>query len=232
MVMTIEVKGLKGVGRFLSGAQKKQVPFATSLAINNTAKSIKAKIESNIKKVFDRPTPKTQKSLFFRPSTKKRLRATVEIKDFVGKGAAPSEYLQHHVEGGKRRFKRSEIALHRRGILPRGWYTMLADDAKRNKHGNMTGGQYTKMLSGLRSLSEVGFSGNLGKGRRAVYFSTPQGVFKRTGKKTIKHILFFTQKVPHYKKRLPIHSTARKVYDKEYILHFDRAFALAMRTAR
>lgn len=41
----------------LNTAVRKQIPFAASLALNNTAKDIKGELEKKIKKVFKQPTP-------------------------------------------------------------------------------------------------------------------------------------------------------------------------------
>ena len=54
--------------KLLDVVRLKQLPFATSLAINNTAKKVKESQQKEMRDVFDRPNQFTLNSLFIKPS--------------------------------------------------------------------------------------------------------------------------------------------------------------------
>jgi len=54
----------------LNALERKQLPFAYSLAVNRTAKLVKQAEIDKMRAVFDRPTPYTLNSLYVKPGTK------------------------------------------------------------------------------------------------------------------------------------------------------------------
>lgn len=64
---------IKGLNDF----HQKQLPFATSLALNRTAQAIRKDLRSEMERVFDRPTPFTLNSLQITSSSKTDLTAAV-----------------------------------------------------------------------------------------------------------------------------------------------------------
>lgn len=145
-------KHLKAVAR--------QIPFAASLAINNTAKKVKEKEEHEIKDVFDRPTPYIQNSIFIKPSNKRNLTATVGIKDFAVKGTPATKILKAEISGGERRLKRYEKLLRAVGALPNGYFTVVGRGADKDQYGNMSRSQIVQIISYFKAFPEAGYKAN------------------------------------------------------------------------
>ena len=66
-------------------AGKKQVTFATRVALTRTAQLASANLKHEMRDIFRSPTPYTLSSLFVRPATKTNLTAEVKLKDFAAK---------------------------------------------------------------------------------------------------------------------------------------------------
>lgn len=116
--------------RLLSDLGRKQLPFATAMALNETAETVKAAEEQFIKAKFDRPTPFTQRGLYLRRASKGRLTATIGMKK------VQSEYLKWQVTGGTRR--------------PKGRALLVPVGARLNKYGNMPKGAVKRLKSNPR----------------------------------------------------------------------------------
>lgn len=141
-------------------AIRKQIPFAASLAINNTARKVKEKEEHEIRDVFDRPTSYIQNSIFVKPSNKRNLTATVGIKDFTVKGNPATKILKAEISGGARRLKRYEVLLRSVGALPSGYYTVPGAAAEIDQNGNMKRSQLNKIVSYFKAFPEAGYKAN------------------------------------------------------------------------
>lgn len=87
---------VKKLTRSLSRMQHKQIPFATSKALNDTAFDARKDLMIKTVSHIDRPTPFTKKGFLVKKSTKRNLTAQVFIKDSVYK------YLKWIIEGGTR----------------------------------------------------------------------------------------------------------------------------------
>ncbi|NYT38882.1 hypothetical protein ERD78_18805 [Allopusillimonas soli] len=137
---------------------ERQIPFATSRALNSTAKQVKSALDQAILRDFDRPTPYTQRALRINYATKAKLQAYVGFRDSAGKGVSANQYLWAQVHGGTRRAKRSEQALAKVG-LP-GGYVVPGAGAQLDAYGNMSRGQLVKLLSYLQAFGEQGYRAN------------------------------------------------------------------------
>lgn len=230
----------------LSDLEKRQLPFATSKALNATAQVIKAEIRKAIPRVFDRPTPFTLNSLYLSAATKRNLFSEVWLKDFASKGTPAVKYLAPEVYGGPRRQKRSERALERAGLLPSGMFWAPGSGARLDKYGNITGGRITQILSTLKAFSEVGYAANIterskkrNKRPRSYFVAKPAGgrlplgVYERYGSKqrNIRPVLIFVRQ-PTYRQRLPFFKIARDVYRREFNQQFAKTWKEALVTAR
>lgn len=138
---------------------RRQLPYATSLALNRVGQHIMDALVRVTGEVFDRPTPYTMRALRLARATKDNLVATVEYRDGAGKGLSADKYLPPHVLGGGRRLKRSERALARVG-LPMGTFTVPAAGAELDAYGNMSRGQIVRLLSYLQAFGEQGYRAN------------------------------------------------------------------------
>ena len=220
----------------------KQTPFATALALTRTGQKIKLNLVTEMRKVFDRPTPYTINSLQLKPAKKTNLIAEVWFK---GRWVHANEnhYLWPHAYGIQREQKGFEKELYKSGYLTsgRGKYAMPGQGARMDKYGNMSRGQIVQILTALRALR--GTPTTLGGGKYKYklrkgskdYFSpnyksslTP-GVYKRQGK-SVTPVLIFTHKAV-YRKRFAFFEIARKTYEQHYRSEFNAAFNQAGATS-
>lgn len=229
--------------RYLDSVQRKQLPFATSVALNNTAKLAQEDIKIEMGRVLDRPRPYTLGGTFVRPSTKHVLEAIVGLKDQAASGRAAGKYLQAQVSGGARRTTGYELALTKLGALPPGWRALPAEGAKLDRYGNLNQGQLTEIIGALKSGARV-FKG---KGKRLAatgYFISRAGDprtahlepgiyyrIERSGQSAIIPVLIFAGRA-QYQKKLDIHRTVRRTVDKRFNAEFSKALQRAMATAR
>ena len=84
-------------------------------------------------------------------------------------GVDPQDVLQAQEFGGKRRDKRSEVALRRVGLLPNGYQTAIpktpypgSDDGR----GNLRGAFLQQLISSFQAYSEQGYRANMTEARK------------------------------------------------------------------
>ncbi len=124
---------LRDVERDLSDVGRRQLPFAASVALNNTAGDVHKNETRRLSKVFDRPTPFTRKAYAIRRSTKRRLEARVFVKPIQAR------YLKKQEEGGTRQAPRRAI------VVPQ--------KVRVNKYGNLPKGAVKRNLANPKVFS-------------------------------------------------------------------------------
>jgi hypothetical protein len=240
-MITIQVD-TKEVTRLLNDIQRKQIPFATSVALNKTAQDVQTSLVSAMG-VFDRPKPFTLRGVYVSRSTKANLTATIGLKT-RDKGGPVSEYLSANITGGGRVDKRSEILLRNAGILPAGMQTRPGPDAKLDAYGNMSRGQIVKIISHFRAFGSIAASGrgkaggtqsatlnrSTRKPKAQMLFVTPSGIYERRGKTVLGLITFIQPQ--HYRKTYDFKGIATTVAQRKFDRNFDSALAHALSTAR
>lgn len=239
--------------KLLDVVRLKQLPFATSLAINRTAKKVKENQQKEMRDVFDRPNQFTQNSVFIKPATKQNLSALVGLKDTAFKGTSAAKYLASEISGGERRLKGYEVALRSAGILPAGMFTVPGEEAQMDSYGNMERRQIVQILSYFRSNKDVGVNSNSTDKTRAklrkvtkkkfgiAYFvgspgdgSAPLGIWQRLYSRAgvaLKPILIFVDGAS-YEPIYDFKFVAENTVSKEFPNEFYRAWNEAQRTAR
>lgn len=236
----------------LLGAQAKQVPFASAVALTRTAGIVKEAEVREMRDVFDSPTPYTLTSVYVKAATKANLNAVVWLKDFAAKATPASAYLLPQIIGGTRRPKRFEKALQAVGALPPGYRVVPGDAAKLDGFGNIDRGQIVQILSYFKAFPEAGYKANmtdkrrqkLAKGSKAkqgfAYFvgrpgdRLPLGIwqrFKFASGSAIKPVMIFVPSTI-YGKLFDFQYVANKVVDRELDRQFSIAFEQAMASAR
>ena len=231
--MRIDVRhNIADVVKHLTEIERRHVPFATALALTRTAQEVRKAEVEEMKKVFDRPTPFTLRSLYLKPATKADLTAKVWFKELN----RVEHYLEPQIYGRDRALKRFEEHLQRAGILPKGLYAVPGGGARLNKYGNMSAGQVTQILSALgahpdpyantkrRARARIGllrgyFVGRPG-GRRL-----PLGIWEKKGNKLLP-VLIFVMK-PAYQQRFSFFEIGKRVGESEFPKQFDRALTEA-----
>lgn len=227
-----------------SAELQKQLPFAASVALNNVAFRIRAEEHAQMANVFDRPTRLTLSSVLVSKATKRAPVAQVFIRDEAAKGTPPEKYLKPAVFGATRNEKRFERALRYAGILPAGMYVVPGEGAKLNKHGNITAGTFTKILSQLKASfdpmqnasSSARSSAKRGatKGYFVAKIEGTLGVWERVGykrRRSVRPILIFVNSKPNYRKRFPFYKIAEGVFQRHIHSELGRAMERAMASA-
>ncbi len=139
MQMNVE-NNIRAVARDLSDAALRQLPFATSVALNDAAAEIQKNETKRLDQTIDRPTPFTKRAYGVRRSTKRRLDVTIYTK------TAQARYLSILEEGGTRR--------------PKGRALVIPAKTRRNKYGNMPRGAVKKMFADPKVFSGKPKGGN------------------------------------------------------------------------
>ena len=199
----------KKLTRYLT-FQRKQIPYATSTALNQTAFDVRLSLQRLLPRFIDRPTTATVKSIQVEKSTKQNLVATV---GFVGKGfrtskwkTSPAEIMEKHIKGGTRMPTKNAIAVpvklktNRYGNIPRNKITKLMADK-------------TKYFSGVpRGMSKA-------------------GIYERQ-KKKLKMLVAWEPKAVYRGGRFPFSRIAVKAVARKYHKRFVTALKYALKTAR
>lgn len=95
---SINVKSnIKEVSRGLSKFHRKQIPFATSQAINDTAFDVRKEHQKQLPNYIDRPTPFTKRGVKVKKSNKRDLVGVVYFDKIQAK------YMKLQIKGGTRR---------------------------------------------------------------------------------------------------------------------------------
>lgn len=232
----------------------KQVPFALAKALNETAKSAQKNVQTDMRKVFDRPTNWVINSLRIKFANKNKLEAELAFKD---KNSAESSrsMIEPHIFGGSRRNKTMETRLMRKGYLPRGWSVVPGEGARLDAYGNMSRGEISLILNVLGTYTESGYNkanaatrARLARGniKKNVYGyelwvnpvdgkakHIPPGVYKRVATPfgtSLKPLLIFVRSVK-YKKTLDFMGVVKRTANTDLAKHFDIAFDKALATA-
>ena len=246
---------LKEALKELRNLQANQIPFATAYALTQCAKKAQEDVETQIARVFDRPTPYTLKAVRTKPATKRNLVAEVKLKDESYKGNPAVRWLIAQVRGGARNIKGFEKLMQRAGVMPNGWYAIPTKNAPLDRYGNVPGSMINRILSQTQSSRDVlareTARSRARNVRRAVrrregrYFAaTPNnprtrhltpGIWERVAfgfGDSIRPVFLFSSTPPTYTKRLPFEDIVQKAVARELRKQFARGFELAQSTAR
>lgn len=233
----VEASGMTDGLKELTNIERNQIPYATKEALNATCGLIEEAIETEMKSVFDRPTPYTLSSLRTIYATKQKLEARVWIKDEADGAAPATRWLAPEVYGGQRQDKRTESLLKARSILSDGQYVVPGRDAKLDSYGNLGRGQLQKILSGLGAQGDKLTNSTDSKrsiGKRQAFFvmrraGKPIAIAQRTGRTRdqVRIVLAFVSR-PGYAKTLDFDGIAQRVADQQLPIQFARALARAI----
>ena len=204
------------VARSLRFLFREQVPFATSLAINNTAKGIQAEQREGMKSRFTiRRAYVLQGVKISKFSTKRDLEAIVEIDP-------TRDFLFKFEEGGT--------------VRPRGTRLAVPDEVRRGKTGVVSRVMRPRRLEFERWGSGPKAEVHRGK-RRTFMIRRPGGtggIFQRVGrrKSTKLRMLFSFTPQAEVDPTLEFELTAQTVFESTFESNFVASFDRAVRTAR
>jgi len=205
MTAKINVKSdIKKSIRFLNKMQRRQIPFATSVALNKTADAIKRDEQRQMRRDLDNPTPSVIKSIRVKRSSKRALDAAVFILPAIDR------FMRYQVEGGNRR--------------PRGKAEAVPVRARLNQYGNVPGrrqGKINKLIAKQNVFVGVvrGVAGvwQRGKGRTA---------------RTRLTLLFAFERSVDYQPRFKFYKHAARALARTWPRAFNVALNRALRSAR
>lgn len=206
--MKIDIKhDLKKITKHLDDLQKKQIPYATSLALNDLAFQLKDELSDEMEKKFDKPRKFTLNAFRVKKASKRRLRAVVYLH--------PSRsYLDMQFTGGKQRPSDGASVL----TTPqhKSMFKSGSNDLRRGKIGRLLG-------------SKKAFRGTP-KGKPG----GPSGVWQRMGTKKKPKLRFLAAYTTTrtFRRRIDLRSKADKLVKKQFRRAFHRGMTKAMRGAR
>jgi hypothetical protein len=251
--MGIDVRD--AISRLTAGtvAEKKQVQFATRVALTRVAKLAEGAEVKEMRDIFDRPTPFTLSGLFVRPATASNLEAEVKLKDFAGKSSSPAAtYLAAQIKGGMRGEKRFERALRSIGALPPGYRVVPGEGAQLDAYGNLNRGQIVQILAYFKAFGEEGYKANMTDKKKAAlqrgskakqgisYFvgrpgdRLPWGIYQRVHfarGTSLRPVMIFVRSV-HYQAVFDFEHVAESTVERHFASEFTRAWVEARATQR
>ena len=243
-MITINVRdNAADVIRRLSDTAREQVPFATALALTRTARAVQRELRQEIISVFDQPTPFVVRGTFATIATKKKMQATVGMRDRGPDGrAGPAMYVKEFFNGGERQFKPYEMALAKMGCLPKGWKVVPGAALKRDRYGRPDRKMMAEIFGALGSgmsvftqprkqpQARIGYFVVMpGATGRAAHFKHP-GIYRRVERgaaRAVQSVLIFVTAAT-YGKRIDLPALARAVVTRD----FDSLFKAALTQAQ
>jgi hypothetical protein len=156
--------------------------FVSSRAITATAKSIHANLKRRLPSAVNKPTSWTTRGLLVRYATRANPVAVVgfnygdgsfaDMGRMSGMGVPSGRYMDVLARGGIRSAKSTELALRRAGVIrsnqfitPGGGPGSLGYGiGKKNRYGNVPGGNYQQLLSFFRANRDEGVTSNRPQG--------------------------------------------------------------------
>lgn len=225
------------------GGDARQVTFATAVALTRTMKGVEQDLYDDMRRVWDRPTPFSLRSLRVLPARKDMLEASVEIKDrsYSKSSLSPQQIYEHQYFGGPRKQKAIERYAQRAGLISANEILVPASGAKLDAYGNMSRGQVQQVMSQMRlgldpyawaSKSKRSQANKAKAGR--MFWSRgghlARGVWIRRGRSTLP--LMLVADSPVYRARMDMQRVGMASFDRRFEAEFDKAYLTAIRTAR
>ena len=221
--VTIDDRELR---RGLSDLQKRQIPFATAMALTKTAQRVQAVEVAALATTFKSPTPFTMNAFGIAPARKNFPIASVFIKDVQSNYLAPYELGGTHFLGSKRGLLvPKDIPVNQYGNIPRGKLAALKGrsdifigSVTFHRTGQTISGVWQRPKAGLRRAGDRGSKGNTK--------NNIGGQF--TG---LKLLIRFSDALPVVQ-HLGFEARAEKVVEQTFGAEFDKAFTAATSSAK
>lgn len=201
--------------KYLNSIAAKQLPFATSLAINETAKRVQEAQREEVKKHMKIRRPWVLQGVKIIAWARKNMLSAIITID------AERDFLAKFEDGGMKR--------------PRGEHIAVPDSVRRTKADIVSRGQRPKSFNFREAGS--GPEAKILKGnRRTFIIERPDGsggIYQRYGKgaNAIRRLYSFTSDALIHP-ILHFHDTAKRVVPQVFATEFRKAFERAMATAR
>lgn len=231
----IDVRDLERMTNDVFPEFTRQLPFAASWALLDTARDVRKELIGEIDAKFDRPTPWVIRGMLVQAPRKEDVRAgnmyaVVYANDArdKGMGTTTAQILVPHLKGGGRKLKRSEVKL--------GSYAMPGSGAALDAYGNMRNAELVQILSAIGKASGAGYDANRTQRskkrnlRLRNFFQRGNVIYERKGK-AIKPVLVLTG-APNYTPRLDWQGKADAVVATNFMPNFIHRMEIAIATAK
>ena len=197
---------------------KNQMPFATSVALNQTARDVQQAYRAEVPRSFTNPVAYTRNAFRYDKSTKANLVATV----YPDKSR---KYFPTEIFGGTRRTKPYEGFI--RGLagnaLPR--QKLVPTRIVLNAAGNPKKSIFSQISNRLSTTDRGGFFIGTPKGG-----NRGPGVYRRSRGQL--HAYFVTVDEPSYEPRFPLGELGNRVAGQVFTTHLSKALDRAISSAR
>jgi hypothetical protein len=205
--MQIKIKdNIKEFSKGLNKFQKKQMPFATAQAINNTLFGLRKEMAKQTVKKLDRPVPFTQRGFEVNKANKRNQVGFLVIRTEVAK------YLKYQIDGGIRTSTNK---------IP----VPITKNMRLNKFGNIAG-KRGKVKGGLQGLAT-------GKNQYIATIGGATGVWQKGRKGQQPTLLIKFHDTVNYNKKPFDFYRIGKMYSKNtFNKQLDKALRKALRTAK
>lgn len=220
--MKIVVSGLE---RFKDWADEraKSMDVAALKALNRTAFDVRDAEYEGMRQGFDKPTPRTLRSLFVKTAKPQNLEAIVQVSPSFS-GTPPERYLNPQVYGGPRRMKSFEKKI---GAM------VAPVNAPLDQYGNVRGSYFVKILSQLSLMSDAAQNATNStrskrKRKAESFFIAGNAILSRKGNADPVVQLVMLKRPPQYSTRLPFEKISQETFNKV----FNEKFLSELRKAR
>ncbi len=231
--MQIQITGIKELQEKLDALASKKLGMVTAAAIRDTAFQVRSALQSEMRTVFDRPTPWATNTvrIDLTEANRNQQSASIGLDYEGGKSASMWEtpsFAQHQVFGGGRSIKASERQLRAAGILPPGMSIAPARDAWLDPYGNIPGPEMVQILSSVKAFGETGYlmnkTGTSRGKKKNRYFVMKRagraiGIWENRGPGNVAPVIMFI-KQPAYKSRFNFFIVAQNVIFKNWRKNF------------
>jgi len=241
MKIDIKLDGLAQVQDTFREVSDRRLRAIAATTLTRTAKRLSKQWQGEIDRAIDRPVARTQKAVRIEPARADSLTAMVALKDAVGQGMAPGQYLQQHEHGGGRLVKKFEQALINSGAMPSGYITVPGRGAGIDGYGNVSRATIIAVIAQLGRDYSPGYQRVISKssakraasmarhGRRYIVMpvgnkSVSPGVYERRSDRTVSAVFLF-KKMVSYSRKLTLQASAQELAPAIAAEEFDRALS-------
>jgi hypothetical protein len=207
--MRVEVKGLDLLAK-LPARMLHEAPYVAARSLTTLAVESKRRIDAEMRRRFDRPSPWALRAIAFEPASKSRLSSAVGLRADSVSGGNWTDSMAPQFEGGGREQKRFERRLQRSYVVPGRAATL-------DRYGNVS---RADIRSILRYVGSPGSAPLKSRARRRIesrfgrsLFLTSRGVFRRDNAGESAPLLLFA-KAPRYQRRIDLHGITTRVADR------------------
>lgn len=193
---------IRGTARYLTDVQRRQVPFATSGALNDTAFGVRTRIVTRTWPRAFQVKNRRFAGVAFRVAKASKRKLVASVYDRLGR-----DYIARHITGGTKRPRGRHVAVPQPGV------------------GRTAGGAVRKAQRPRQILNRKGaYKVPLRKGG--------EGVFLRTRGAKRGTFMYALATSARIRRRFPFHEDAARSAGRQFPAHFRRRLRRALATAR